>query len=86
MKSMDDPGITIQTKELLFRKAVNHQNCFRLDATVGNGCDRHLLGLLCASRELGMDIPGIFMDKVSRVMSLCVIYVGVFMKTDVQMK
>ena len=60
------PGSTVDgaTKVRLLKSAVNHQRAFRLSATMGEGCDRHLLGLYCASRELGMDIPKIFMDKV----------------------
>ena len=64
VKAMEDPSVSKHTKQELFRKAVKHQNRFRLDATGGYGCDRHLLGLLCASRELGMDLPRLFMDKV----------------------
>ncbi|KAI0237816.1 Carnitine O-palmitoyltransferase 1, liver [Lamellibrachia satsuma] len=51
----------------LLKNAVSHQMSFRLSATQGHGCDRHLLGLYCASRELGMDIPKIFMDKAWRL-------------------
>ena len=61
---MDDRTATNQSREELFRQAVKLQSGFRLAATLGQGCDRHLLGLYCASRELGMDVPGIFLDKV----------------------
>ncbi len=65
LAAMADPTETSQHRIDLLRKAVRHQSDFRLRATVGQGCDRHLLGLYCASRELGMDVPAIFLDKVS---------------------
>ena len=63
--SMLDSKSTASKRKSLLKEAVEHQNRFRLDATVGKGCDRHLLGLMCASLELGMNRPKIFMDKVS---------------------
>ena len=62
---MDDEKVPQKEREVLLRKAIQHQTDFRLDATAGQGCDRHLLGMYCASRELGMDVPTIFRDKVS---------------------
>ncbi|CAD5120618.1 DgyrCDS9175 [Dimorphilus gyrociliatus] len=52
-----------EEKRTLLSKAVKNQTQFRLDATMGNGCDRHLFALYCASRELGMDPPMIFPDS-----------------------
>jgi len=52
------------TRERLLRDAVDRQSRLRLEATVGLGCDRHLLGLACAAGELGMDLPAVFTDKV----------------------
>lgn len=63
-KCMDDPLMSHEEKKTLLKKAIRHQTQFRLEATIGKGCDRHLLGLLCASRELGMDLPKIFRDDV----------------------
>lgn len=56
--------MSLEEKKTLLKKAIMHQTQFRLEATIGKGCDRHLLGLLCASRELGMDLPKIFRDDV----------------------
>ena len=64
VKAVDDPGIPRDEVKDLLRKAVEHQTQFKLQATSGHGCDRHLLGLYCAAREIGMDIPQIFRDKV----------------------
>jgi carnitine O-palmitoyltransferase 1 len=64
--SMDDKTKSNAERKDLLKKAILHQNKFRLDATVGRGCDRHLLGLMCASRELGMDMPKIFADEAWR--------------------
>ena len=62
---MYDADTPKEKKISLFKSAIKEQTQFRLEATMGNGCDRHLLGLFCASRELGMDVPRLFMDKVS---------------------
>lgn len=64
VKAMVDPEIPWQTKLDFMKKAISYQSQYRLDATVGKGCDRHLFALMCASREQGMDLPKIFMDKV----------------------
>lgn len=62
---MDDDLIDDKVKKQLVHKAVNYQSQYRLTATIGQGCDRHLVALLFASRELGMDLPKIFAEKVS---------------------
>lgn len=63
VRSMDDPMASDEEKKMLLKKAIKQQTEFKLDATIGQGCDRHLLGLLCASRELRMDLPKIFTDE-----------------------
>ena len=67
VKAMDDTSSMNQSRQEFLRRAIKYQTKYRLDATVGDGCDRHLLALFCASRELGMDIPKLFMDKVCSV-------------------
>ena len=69
---MDDPSVKNKDRIQYIRDAAKYQTQFRLDATVGEGCDRHLLGLYCASREMGMDIPAIFRDKVRAL--VCSLY------------
>lgn len=59
----ENSNATKEEKQLLLSKAVKSQTQFRLDATMGNGCDRHLFALYCASRELGMDPPMLFADS-----------------------
>jgi len=66
---MTDDSCDRQTRLRLLRDAVDEQNRLRLEATVGHGCDRHLLGLACAAAELGMDLPAVFADKVSPLTS-----------------
>jgi len=61
---MTDDSCDRQSKIRLLHDAVDRQNRLRLEATVGLGCDRHLLGLACAATELGMDLPGVFTDEV----------------------
>lgn len=70
VKAMDDPMFSTETRARIMRDAIKHQTKFRLEATIGDSCDRHLLALLCASREMGMDLPKIFMDKVSGAVPL----------------
>ena len=65
VKVMDDNLVDVKVKQELLRKAVKQQSQFRLTATIGQGCDRHLVALLFASRELGMDLPKIFAEKVN---------------------
>lgn len=65
VKAMDNPEISKQTKLEMLKKAISYQTAYRLDATIGNGCDRHLFALMCAARENEMDMPKIFMDKVN---------------------
>ena len=67
VKIMDDPSVDKSEKIALLRKAVQLQTSYRLKATIGNGCDRHLVAMLCASRELGMDLPKLFTEKVGPV-------------------
>ena len=71
VRAMTDATAAHEDKVRLLRAAITYQNEFRLRATAGLGCDRHLLGLYCASRELGMDLPQMFMDKVRREFAGC---------------
>ena len=64
VESMDDSRCDNDQRKDLLRKAIKKLAEFRLQATAGYGCDRHLLGLQCAANELGIDIPAIFTDKV----------------------
>jgi len=61
---MTDDASDPRTRERLLREAVDIQTRLRLEATVGLGCDRHLLGLARAAEELGIELPPIFTDKV----------------------
>lgn len=67
IKTMHDKNATTEQKVNSLRAAVNLQNRARLEATAGYGCDRHMLGLFCAARELGRDIPEVFNDKAFRM-------------------
>ena len=63
---MSDDSASQSTKIELLRKAVATQSKFRLEATMGKGCDRHLLALMCAAAvDLDMDMPQMFKDKAS---------------------
>ena len=61
---MQDPNAPAAQKIEQLHDAIAYQSRVRLEATAGYGSDRHLLGLVCAARELGMDIPPLFADKV----------------------
>lgn len=63
VRAMLDDSCDGETRVRLLRDAVNRQNQLRLEATVGLGSDRHLLGLACAATELGIDLPAAFADK-----------------------
>lgn len=63
VQAMDDPSSSRETRIRLLHESIKYQNQVRLEATVGQGADRHLLGLACAARELGMDLPALFNDK-----------------------
>lgn len=67
---MCDDSVTSATRIALLREAVAEQSKFRLEATMGKGCDRHLLALMCAAWELDMDMPQMFKDKVSTPVAL----------------
>ena len=67
--AMTDDSCDRSTRLRLLRDAVDRQNRLRLEATVGLGCERHLLGLACAAAELGMHLPAVFTDKVSPLAS-----------------
>lgn len=72
-----DSTVPKEERRKLLSKAVENQTQFRLDATMGNGCDRHLFALYCASRELGMDPPMVFADSVS------ILNRNIFLKTKI---
>lgn len=63
VRAMVDDSFDRQARVGLLRDAVDRQNRLRLDATVGLGSERHLLGLARASAELGVDLPPVFTDK-----------------------
>ncbi|XP_013419196.1 carnitine O-palmitoyltransferase 1, liver isoform-like [Lingula anatina] len=67
VKAMDNPSATSDTKINLLKKAVHYQTQYKIDATNGEGCDRHLLGLYCVSKELGMPVPSLYMDKAWQI-------------------
>lgn len=64
VKAMNNLNSNNEDRIKHLKAAIKYQGQFRLNATMGNGCDRHLFALYCASRELGMDIPLIFQDNV----------------------
>ncbi|CAH1792148.1 unnamed protein product [Owenia fusiformis] len=63
VESMDNPNISKEERVSLLRKSILYQNKYRLECTGGYGCDRHLLGMLMASMELGMEKPKLYQDK-----------------------
>jgi len=61
--SMTSPTARVEDRVSLLKHAVDHQTRFRLDSTIGRGCDRHLLGLLCAAAELKMPRPKFYSEE-----------------------
>ena len=71
---MEDENGSDEERISAMKAAISHQSKVRLECTAGLGCDRHMMGLMCAARELGMDMPAVFTDKVgSRRASLYII-------------
>ena len=70
VRAMCDDSVTSADRIKLLREAVSEQSKFRLEATMGRGCDRHLLALMCAAWEIDMDMPQMFKDKVLLILHL----------------
>jgi len=61
---MTDDSSDRESRKRLLHDAIDQLTRHRIEATLGLGSDRHLLGLSCAAKELGMDLPAVFTDKV----------------------
>lgn len=70
VKTMDDSDVSREEVQGHLKAAIKQQSINRLDATRGYGFDRHLLGLYCAAREMGMDVPQLYSDKVNMILTL----------------
>jgi len=57
-------GTTREQKILLLKRAINAQTKLKNEAVVGMGWDRHLFGLFACCKELQMDLPNVFKNKV----------------------
>lgn len=60
--AFDNPSVSREAKQELFREAVDAYSALTEAALNGHGIDRHLLGLKLQAIEEGMSIPKIFMD------------------------
>lgn len=58
-----------ETKEKLFREAVNKHSALVKDALTGKGMDRHLFALLNLGRKRGGALPALFQDKAYTVIN-----------------
>jgi len=58
---------TREQKILLLKRAINAQTLNKNEAVVGLAWDRHLFGLYACCKELGMNLPNIFTNKVSMI-------------------
>lgn len=59
-------GTTREQKILLLKRAINAQTMLKNEAVVGLGWDRHIFGLYACCKELGMDLPNMFKNKVQK--------------------
>ena len=66
VKSMSHERATREQRIMLLKRAVLYQTQVKVDASLGMGWDRHLFGMFVASRELNMNPPALFQDKVGR--------------------
>lgn len=63
--AMDDASKSDQEKQALLREAFAEHNMRAKDASQGQGCDRHLLGLRLIAAENGItDLPALFSEEV----------------------
>lgn len=60
--AFDNPSVSREVKQQLFREAVEAYAALTELALKGQGIDRHLLGLKLQAIEQGLSIPKIFMD------------------------
>ena len=67
--AMEDPTLPHDSKVTALRTAVSQLSKVRIQTTAGFGCDRHMLGLQMAAREMGVDVPRVFKDKVTVVIN-----------------
>ena len=65
VKAMTCIPTTREHKILLLKKAISAQTRLKNEAVVGQGWDRHLFGLYVVSKELGIEPPALFQNKVS---------------------
>lgn len=63
VKSMLSETATREQRQMLLRKAVQYQTQVKIDACLGLGWDRHLLGLFYCCQEMQRKPPALFMDK-----------------------
>jgi hypothetical protein len=56
---------TRDQKILLLKRAINAQTKVKNEAVVGLGWDRHMFGLYACCKELGMEPPALFQNKVT---------------------
>lgn len=62
---MDDPSLNDAQKNALMRAAFTEHGKLAKDASAGQGCDRHLLGLRLIARENGItNLPALFSEEV----------------------
>ena len=62
---MDDAALTDAQKNALMRAAFTEHGRLAKDASAGQGCDRHLLGLRLIAAENGIaDLPALFSEEV----------------------
>lgn len=64
VKAIDDPSVSRDKVKGLFKKAIDYQCQYKLEAMRGLGVDRHLLGLYILAKGMGLNpMPKIFTDK-----------------------
>lgn len=63
VQSMQNERATREQRIMLLKRAVQYQTQIKVDASIGQGWDRHLIGLFAASKELNIPTPALFQDK-----------------------
>ena len=59
---MDSSDFTRNTKKEALLLAIKSHNDLMKEAKNGQGCDRHLFGLMCIAQDHDLPIPKLFSD------------------------
>ncbi|EDO44258.1 predicted protein [Nematostella vectensis] len=71
VKAMSKSYTSQAERHNLMREAISYHSKLTKEAMNGQGIDRHLFALKCASQEAGMDLPAVFADPTHKYFFDC---------------